>query len=331
MLPEYNPYKSSEENYEFWTKLTENELGVASSENGETLFHEAARLRAAKFVKRNLFQDELLAKKTKRGESVYLYLAQHGEANLIPKELLTRHRLLEASDRGESPLYKIIEHGHLELVNEDLIKGGILLEKTGMLQTNYIHFCAMCGELKKVPKEIWIDELGLTDSSGNNLMHWAADGSRLKDYEVTKKSIELIKQQNRFGESPLHRTPYLSEVPQEYLYEEALLLKNDEGNTPIHKSARSAGAQFLPTSQMTEKILITKNNKGETPLDIIKNTYNNNRDYPNFEKLVKCLSNKTLKELLKGAFPPEMRSAFKSEALKKGLIEKVTSKNELTI
>jgi ankyrin repeat protein len=327
----YNHSLSPKENYKYWANLGPKELLDIPKNYNESLFHEAARERCANFLKKSLFINKLLSQKNRYGESVYLLLAQFGQADLIPKELLTKNVLLEESSNRETPLKRILEKNQIDLIPQRLIDKGILLENLKKLKTTYLHFCMMCGELQKVPPKLWDDKLGLKDSEGNNLLHWAADGGKLKDLKLAVDSLSLLCDQNKLGQTPLHKYPYLCDLPSNYLNPHNLSIQDKQGNTPIHTSIQRGGLSYLPVKVIREELLITKNNQGQTPIDLMIISSKKIREFESFRTLIKCLSYKVLKELISEYPPIEVSQIIKLEASRKKMREQVCIDTEIKI
>lgn len=258
---------------------------------GETLIHKLALNNKLNLLPEGILCEELLLQKNLVGDTVYLYLAKHQNLDILPKHLITKKGLLEPNLRGDTALERVIEFNKLEIVDPNLVKKGILLETFRGIAT-YLHFAAMMGELKKVPQELWIGKLGLKDTKGNNLLHWAAEG-KTKDFPICKESLNLVRETNINGETLLHKAQF-DLLPSAYLTKETLSIQDKHGDTPLHRSAWTNSTTYLPIKHLTEKLLTIENKKGESPLYMIIVGYRKQRDEKNLKEILKIPSKETL-------------------------------------
>jgi hypothetical protein len=248
-------------------------------------------------IPKELLCDEILKQKTNEAESIYLLLAKSGNLQDISKNLITKSMLLEEPENGESILFEIISKKQLELVDPKFIEEGILLEECKQLNTTYLHICAMLGELKKIPKELWMDKLGLKDKNGSNLLHWAADGV-FEGYPVNEETIKLMKEKNKEGNTPLHNLRDITTLPREFIDKETLYSKNKNGQSAIYSIARRTPEKFVQfwveMKTLNEKELLEKDCRGEYALDNLFIKYYPKENHENYKKFVAMLSKEAL-------------------------------------
>jgi hypothetical protein len=302
-----------------WEYLTLEDLKEKDS-FGETLLHHLIRLatiskhdKSQNFLKesklnmipKDLICDEILCQKNDKGESIYFCLAKAGHLDLIPQNLLTKQVLLEEKRDGETLLFELITKKQLELVAPNLIKAEILLEEYKHLKTTYLHICAMIGEIQKIPREVWIDKLGIKDFNNNNLLHWAADGV-FEGYPINKETKKLMIAKNNQGETPLHKIRNLNDAPKEFLTTKNLLVTDNEGRTPLYWGAYRNPNSFLQLWEqrknlenlkgLKEEHLLLKSNRGQTAIDHIFDKYDNQND-PKLKKIKDFLASLSIKTL----------------------------------
>lgn len=259
-------------------------------------------------IPRSLIVDKILRQKTKRDKSIYLMLAQAGALSLVPQELITKEILLknpkdpesenEQDDLpDESILFEIIARKQLEIINPRFIEEGILLEECKQLNTTYLHICAMLGELKKVPKELWIDKLGLKDSKRNNLLHWAADGV-FEGVPVNKETINLMNEKNINGATPLHQIRDITSIAKEFTSNDMLYSKDKNQRSALYSIAQRTPEKFVQfwveRKNLKEDTLLEKDSKGERILDSIFIKYYPKESHKYYKKFVGMLSQQTL-------------------------------------
>lgn len=271
-------------------KLTKENLKEKCS-TGETLIHKLALDNKLKLLPKGILSEELLLEQNHKGDNVYIYLARQQKLDRLPKELITKEGLLAQNRNGETALERVIEFNKLETIDIKFIKDGILLENFRALST-YLHFAVMMGELKKIPKELWIDKVGIKDAKGNTVIHWAAEG-KPEDFPICKESLELINSQNMAGETPLHKAQ-LNKLPIEYLSKESLSIKDNYGDTPLHKSAWANSTTYLPIKQLDGELLTIKNKRGQSLIYMLTRGFQKSRDEKNFKEIIKLLSSKCL-------------------------------------
>lgn len=271
-------------------KLTKENLKEKCS-TGETLVHKLALDNKLNLLPKGFLSEELLLEKNHKGDNVYIYLARKQKLDTLPKKLITKEGLLSENKNGETALEKVIEFNKLDTIDLKFIKEGILLRQFRGLAT-YLHFAAMMGELKKIPKEIWENKLDLKDSKGSTVLHWAAEG-KPEDFPICKESLKLINSQNIDGETPLHKAQ-LKTLPPEYLRKENLSIQDRYGDTPLHKSAWANSTTYLPIKHLDEDLLTLKNKRGQNLLHMIALGYEKQRDEGNLKEIIKNLSKETL-------------------------------------
>ena len=305
-------------------KLTKENLKEKCS-TGETLVHKLALDNKLRLLPKGILSEELLLEQNHKGDNVYIYLARQQKLAILPKKLITKEGLLAQNKNGETALERVIEFNKLETIDIKFIKQGILLENFRALAT-YFHFAAMMGELKKIPKELWINNLGLKDSKGSTVVHWAAEG-KPEDFPICKESLELINSQNMVGETPLHKAQ-LNKLPQEYLSKESLSITDNYGDTPLHKSAWANSTTFLPIKQLNEELLTTKNKRGQSLIYMLTTGFQKTRDEKNFKEIIKKLSGKSLMEVKGLDVKQEALNIIVKELNTRRIIEEVRKKEQ---
>jgi hypothetical protein len=255
-----------------------------------------------KKIPKHLLCHEVLSQKTKNQASVYFYIANAGGINRLPKELLTKEVLLDKTKENETVLFELINKKQLEVIPSRLIEEDILLETYQPLKVPYLHICAMLGEIKKIPQQLWIDKMGIVDEGGNNLLHWAADGI-FEGYPVTPTTKELMLVQNKHGETPLHKARDLSTIPKEFLTANSLSILDNQNRTPIYWAAYRGTESFLElwkelsqSLPLKEDLLLLNSKKGENPFYHICNNYNEKRDKKAMRSFLKQVSLETLEK-----------------------------------
>jgi hypothetical protein len=307
-------------------KLTKENLKEKCS-TGETLIHKLALDNKLNLLPKGFLSEELLLEKDQKADNAYIYLARQQKLDTLPKELITKKGLLSENKRGETPLERIIEFNKLETIDLNFIKEGILLEKFRGLGT-YLHFAAMNGELKKIPKNLWEDKLGLKDSRKCTVLHWAAEG-KPEDFPICKESLKLINSQNIDGETPLHKAQ-LKSLPPEYLTKENLSVQDKYGDTPLHKSAWTNSTTYLPIKQLDENLITIKNKRGQNLLHMIALGYQKQRDEQNLKEIIKILSRETLMGVKGLNVKQEALNVIVKELNKRAILSKIKG-NELSI
>lgn len=281
-----------------WQGLTFTEMETCD-QKGETLLHKVAKTTEGGFlgkIPKKFLCDELLALKTNTNQSVYFLAAQSISLDLIQKDLLTSQRLLEETLLGDTPLLQLIKTEQVDILDRELIESGILLKHSRVLDTTYLHYCAMSGELKKLPKQYIAKHLDYLDHKQENLLHWAAGGEKLGDIDFTQRAIELMHKKDTYGQTPLHHAPSLKGIDKRYLIPPLLSIQDWKGQTPLHKSTWLERTTDLPIEVLTEGLLTIKDKEGSTPLSNILEDYDKETDEKNLPKILKLISTKHLVE-----------------------------------
>lgn len=253
-----------------------------------------------KHIPKHLLCHEVLSQKTTNQASVYFYIANAGGINLIPKELLTKEVLLDKTKENETFLFEVINKKQLEFIPLNLIKEGLLLETYEPLKAPYLHIYAMVGEIKKIPKELWLDKMHIVDEAHNNLLHWAADGI-FEGYPLTPKTKELMVSQNKHGETPLHKARDIAKIPREFLTAQGLSMLDNQKRTPIYWATYRDTESFLElweelsvTLELKEDLLLINSERGENAFYHICQNYDEKRDKKATKSFLKRISLETL-------------------------------------
>jgi hypothetical protein len=85
-------------------------------------------------------------------------------------------------------------------------------------------------------------------------------------HEKQYTTEETILKQDEFGYTMLHEVYNLLEIPTEYITEKSMLVKSNDGNTPLHYAARFGRLMQVPLNILTEQNMLVTNNEGDTPL-----------------------------------------------------------------
>lgn len=281
-------------------------------------------------IPQNLITPAVLSRKNNRGECPWLYLAQKGGLTDFSKEELTKEILLEASNQGETPLMFLIMRHQLEFLEPKLMEEGILLENCKIMNSTYLHHCALNGELNKVPQHLWLDKLDLADKEGSTLLHWLLEGDwgGLKSLPTDNKTLKLLKIKNSRGETPLHTTTRFHNLPEEYLSQENLCAQDTLGLTPLHRSVLLEGTTYLPIDRLNENILLTKTNDEEYLIQTIGKMYQPKRDKQNMIKILKLLCPIGLSTLYSTKTHEEAMRLTKTEMARKRLRKELKDSKE---
>jgi hypothetical protein len=281
-------------------------------------------------IPQDLITPAVLSRKNNRGECPWLYLASKGSLASFSRKEITKEILLEASNQGETPLMFLIMRHQLEFLDPKLMEEGILLENCKIMNSSYLHYCALNGELNKVPQHLWLDKLDLLDGEGNTLLHWLLEGDweGLKVLPTDKKTIELLTHKNARGETPMHHTTKFQNLPEEYLKEENLCAQDALGLTPLHRSVLLEGTTYLPINKLNENILLTKTNDGEYLIQTIGKMYQPQRDKENMIKILKLLCPIGLSVLNSAKTHQEALKLTKEEVARKRLRKELKNSRE---
>jgi hypothetical protein len=199
------------------------------------------------------------------------------------------------------------------------------------IDTTFLHALAATGRLKNIPERFYKDRIGLTDENGENLLHATAEKGRLNDFPITEEVKRLISQENKYGETPLHRVLKLNESPKEFLTKENLEKENWRGETPIHKSTNVFGIHYLPLEYLGEDLLSKEDYRGNTPMGDIIEEYKEQRDKKKLGELLKGLSTEFLKNTLEKFSKSGASKEIKLELTRRKILEKTEQANVLTL
>lgn len=281
-----------------WDSVTDEDL-LVKDKDGETILHKAVNKKLLYKIPQEFLKDELLNQEDTAGYNIYTCACFRKCFDHIPKRLLTEEVLLRNSNGGQPLLCKIIDYDQIQEVPTALLRSGILLKHCEPIDTTYLHALASVGGLKNIPDDIYIDKISIKDTNGENLLHATAEKGRLNDFPITSELEELVKVENKYGETPLHRVLLLSGVPKVFLTKENLMKQNWRGETPIHKSTNVYGVSCLPIEHIDEELLSTKDYQGNTAIDDILKNYKKERDAHTMSLLLKKLSTGFLEKTVK--------------------------------
>lgn len=177
---------------------------LAHDDDGETVWHVAARCKHLDLLPVAEYKEHLLVKNNKGHTPVYL-AAINGCLNQIPEAILDRQML-----------YVTITY----------LRGG----KTTM------HEAAENHHLWQVPKKFMtIEGLSLVDSYGDTVLHTAARAGSVNNIPLSLLEVVPFSV-NYAGETPLHlaaRNKHLDQFPNCRFTFEALTIVSDSGESPI--------------------------------------------------------------------------------------------------
>ena len=299
--------------------------------DGETPLHIAANKGFLGKIPRKFLTKETLSIEEDGGYSVFACACYKKCLKDIPKDILSVDILLLKSSRDEPLLCKIIDCDQIQEVPTHLFETGILLTHCDAIDTTFLHSLAAAGRLKNIPEKFYKGYIGLRDENGENLLHATAEKGRLNDFPITEEIRGLVSQENKYGETPLHRVLKLNESPREFLTKENLERENWRGETPIHKSTNVYGINYLPLENLEEKLLNRADYKGNTPMGDIIEEYKKQRDRKKLRELLKKLSTEFLKATLEKFSKSEAAKEIRLELTGRKILEKTGQTNVLNI
>jgi hypothetical protein len=279
---------------------------------------------------------KVLSQKSNLGENVLSAMA--GKAfdftRISSLKIVTKSLLLERATATppminhspeETALYKFIknkERDALLSTGDWLQDEDILLEACKVSNSTYLHLCAKNGLIPDIPKDIWLRHLDLKDKEQNTVMH-ALAVSDFCDYPVSSKTKLLMKEQNFFGETPLHLAGNLNKFPIQFLTQDNLKITDNNGDNPLHRAAWQGSSKFLPLEKLTEDLLLLENKKQKrTPLYALAMNYPEHKDSYETSQVLKKLSIKTLNSMKSWYIKDGIYDLLSKELAKRKMKEK---------
>jgi hypothetical protein len=262
----------------------------------------------------DILTKEMFESKDFEGNNNFTLAAVYDKFEYIPKKLVTKELLLSKDMHGQSILDHVVTWRKLGDVPKELLDEELLFTRNSDGDLNLIERSALNGALSEIPKKFLTKEI-LTKENGEDgeigsIIDLCACGGCLGDIPEGILSIELLAKRSKGELSNLKeglKTPpihlagergMLYKVPEKFLCQELITLKNEKGDTPLHLAAMSFFRNPIPKSLFKEEYLTMTNNANISVLDNIFLYFEKRLDDKTIEKVLKAMSTKGLKTYL---------------------------------
>lgn len=185
---------------------------------------------------------------------------------------LTKEDLIE-KDGNHSFLHYVILHDHWAKLSKELKE--FSLTQTNDEDEEIIHLMVRMGKVKTIPEDLLTHELlSSKGPSGNSVYHTLTEWGYIHDVPKKLWTQESLTLPNDFGVTPLHNLlQFNCDVIPKSITLDDLLLKANDGQTPLLSWAKSLNWSKIPDKFLTKETLATPDDKDNTVFDIISHSY----------------------------------------------------------
>jgi hypothetical protein len=279
---------------------------LAKDENGLPIIIWIVANNELHHVPENILTHEVLSQKDLIGASAYHLATKWEQFDYIPKNLITLKVLKERGDDNKTTWGLLIRQGRM---NDVLPFIETLIDEEDLGQESFLHVCASAKQLDQVPKE-FLTKNRIFDTvrrTNENVIDYAAYHGCLNQIPQEFVNEESLSLRNSNNETPLHIATEggnLHLIPKEFLTRETLS-REDSWGTVFHKAAICCTFDTFPKEFLTEEHLLQRNKgNGMNPLYILAREYcessdpeKRNKAKKQFTELIRLLSPKNLYSL----------------------------------
>jgi len=204
---------------------------------GTTPMHNAASRGYLAQVPVGVLTEESLLTQDSVGSTPVHCAARCGMLDKFPKSKLNERNMLVEDDAGYSPLHRAAYAGQLNHVPASLLTLSNM-SRSNVSGLNSLHFAAVSlVGMEHVPNElVTLDNLLIRGNVGQTVLHMLTRCHNLGTIPSGFLTQSTIMERDIAGETVLHfAAGCLDAIPAELLSVENLLVKNNDGVTPLHK------------------------------------------------------------------------------------------------
>jgi hypothetical protein len=249
---------------------------------------------------------------------------------------LTKEDLIE-KDGNHSFLHYVILHDHWAKLSKELKEFSLTQTNDG--DEKIIHLMVRMGKVKTIPEDLLTHELlSSKGPDGNSVYHTLTEWGYIHDVPKKLWTQESLTLPNNSGVTPLHNLlQFNCDMVPESITLNDLLLKANDGQTPLLSWANSPNWAKIPDKFLTKETLAMPDNKGNTVFSIITILYvtdhHNNllRHKETLEKKFKNILTKVNNnsiEKLCGDPDPILHKPARQEASKRKLVKELSQSEQ---
>jgi hypothetical protein len=217
-----------------------------------------------------LSDGQILKKPDRYGTTLLHILANIGELGRLPTPVLDKDALLIRDFSGQTVAASAAASGNFATIPTVLLDNEVL---TNPPILPLVHRLAINRELHKIPASLLtVDVILSTDNKGLNVAHSIANTGF------------------KGG---------LNQIPKHLLDDTILLSKDRNGRTPLDYIAEHGNFEDIPTKYLSEEILFPNQGKTHGLLDSVISGSIDRKEYDFYKKILKFLSDKTIRILIK--------------------------------
>ena len=249
---------------------------------------------------------------------------------------LTKEDLIE-KDGNHSFLHYVILHDHWAKLSKELKEFSLIQTNDG--DEKIIHLMVRMGKVKTIPEDLLTHELLSSKGPiGNSVYHTLTEWGYIHDVPKklwTQKSLTLP---NNYGVTPLHNLlQFNCDILPESITLNDLLIKANDGQTPLLTWANSLNWSKIPDKFLTKETLAMPDGKNNTILYIIARTYqtelansvfNNKKTLEGKFRNILNKANDTSIENLCDEPDPILHKPAKQEASKRKLVKELSQSEQ---
>ena len=185
---------------------------------------------------------------------------------------LTKEDLIE-KDGNHSFLHYVILHGHWAKLSKELKEFSLTQTNDG--DEKIIHLMVRMGKVRTIPEDLLTHELLSSKGPvGNSVYHTLTEWGYIHDVPKKLWTQESLTLPNNSGVTPLHNLlQFNCDMIPESITLNDLLLKTNDGQTPLLSWASSLNWSKIPDKFITKETLTMPDSKNNTIFDIITRSY----------------------------------------------------------